>query len=273
MEELGEVLFLLSSTDRMRLLTEIHGGDLRLTDLAARLSASPQETSKHLGRLTDGGLIEKKPSGSYSLTSFGIVVFDLLPSLRFVSQHKKYFLSHDISSLPQEFILRIGDLSEHNYVEHVTNVIVECQHLLGMAEEYFYWVVDQPLPWSISKPFPESMSIKAILQTDVSPQAYKLARSMLGARAEVRFADRVKVSFAVNEKMGGIAFPDAEGKTDFSCGFIGYGPSFQRWCSDLFGHFWENSRKSWPGQLERKESSEEKVALGPGARPPLALKK
>jgi DNA-binding MarR family transcriptional regulator len=63
MEEMGEVLFLLSSGDRMKLLSEIRGRDLRLTDLAERLSATVQETSKHLGRLSDGGLIAKGSTG------------------------------------------------------------------------------------------------------------------------------------------------------------------------------------------------------------------
>lgn len=247
---MGEVLFLLSSSDRMKLLSEIKGGDLRLTDLAVRLSASVQETSKHLGRLADGDLIEKSPTGSYRLTYFGRVVFDLLPSLGFISQYRKYFLTHDISSVPQEFVLRIGELSEHTYVDHVANVLTECQHLLGMAEQYFYWIVDQPLPWSIKKRFPESMAIKAILQTDISPDGYHLAREMLGTKAEMRFADRVKVSFAVNEKMAGICFPGLDGRPDFSCGFLGYGFGFQRWCFDLFNYFWDNSRKAWPSTLE-----------------------
>jgi predicted transcriptional regulator len=246
MEELGEVFFLLSNSDRMKLLADIKGGDLRLTDLAARLSATVQETSKHLGRLSEGGLIVKGSSGSYRLTSFGKLVSDLLPSLGFVSQYRDYFLSHDLSSIPQEFVLRVGELSDHSYVNHVTNVLTECQHLLGMADDYFHWIVDQPLPWSINKPIPDHLSVELILQTDVPAPAYQLARTMLGAKAQVRFADRVSVSVAVNEKMAGICFPDLHGKTDFSCGFIGYGAGFQKWCADLFDYFWENSRKTRP---------------------------
>ena len=269
---MGEVLFLLSSTDRMKLLSEIKGGDLRLTDLALRLSASVQETSKHLGRLADGDLIAKGPTGSYRLTSFGRVVFDLLPSLGFISQHRKYFLTHDVSSIPQEFVLRIGELSENSYVDHVANVLTECQHLLGMAEQYFYWIVDQPLPWSIKRSFPDSVTTKVILQTDISPDGYRLARDMLGAKAEMRFADRVKVSFAVNEKMAGICFPGMDGRPDFSCGFIGYGSGFQKWCYDLFNYFWENSMKAWPSRLEAL-SGDWRTASDSGDRATPALRK
>ena len=221
-----------------------------MTDLAIRLSATAQETSKHLGRLVDGGLIEKGPAGSYRMTSYGTVIFDLMPSLNFMSSHQKYFLTHDISSLPQQFILRIGELEGNSYVEHVTNVITECQHLLGMAQQEFCWIADQPLPWAISRVFPESMSVRAIMQSDLSPKGYQLAREVLGPRAELRFADKVKVGIAVNEKMGGVVFPDLSGRPDFGSGFIGYTSDFQRWCSDLFDHYWENARKTWPSQLQ-----------------------
>jgi len=250
MERLGEVLFLLASSDRMKLLSDLENGDLRMTDLAGRLGASVQETSKHLGRLAEGGLIEKGASGNYKLTLFGRVILDLTPSLGFVAEHRDYFLKHDISSLPNDLLMRIGDLAQNSYVDHVTNVITECQHLLGMAREYFYWVVDQPLPWSLKRDLPETMSVRAIFQADVTPTCYELGRNILGPRAEIRFADKIKISFAVNEKLGGIVFPDESGRSDFSCGFLGHEGAFQNWCVDLFENFWENAMTSWPKQLE-----------------------
>jgi len=248
--ELGETLFLLSSADRMKLLAEIRGGDKRLTDLAGKLSATAQETSKHLGRLVDGGLIEKSPGGSFRMTSYGNVIFDLMPSLNFMSAHQKYFLTHDISSLPQQFILRIGELEGNSYVEHVTNVITECQHLLGMAHQYFFWIADQPLPWAFTRAFPDGMSVRVIMQSDLTQKGYQLLREIVGPMAELRFADKVKVGVAVNEKIGGLVFPDLAGRTDFSSGFIGHTADFQRWCSDLFDYYWSNARKTWPSQLE-----------------------
>ena len=250
MERLGEVLFLLASSDRMKLLSDLEKGDLRMTDLAGRLGASVQETSKHLGRLAEGGLIEKGASGTYKLTPFGRVVLDLTPSLGFVAEHRDYFLTHDISSLPNDLLTRIGELAENSYVDHVTNVITECQHLLGMAREYFYLVLDQPLPWSLKRELPETMSVRGIFQSDISPASYQLGRSILGPRAEIRFAESIKISFAVNEKIGGVVFPDLTGRPDYSCGFLGHEAAFQNWCVDLFERFWENAMTSWPKQLE-----------------------
>jgi len=45
-----ELLFVLSSGDRMKLLSEVRSQEMGLTELAKRLSASLQETSTHLAR-------------------------------------------------------------------------------------------------------------------------------------------------------------------------------------------------------------------------------
>ena len=234
----------------MKLLSEIRSQELRLTELAERLSASVQETSKHLARLVECKLIEKTSGGTYELTSFGKLVFSILPSLEFVSLRRKYFLTHDISFLPPEMLLRIGQLSENHFYDHVSNVLVECQHLLGMAEKYFCWSIDEPLPWFITKKFELDTKVKMILPRSTTGDAVERARQIVGGRADFRFAEQVKLGIALNEKLAGIVFPDTEGKIDYGSGFIGYSPMFQRWCRDLFDSMWESSSALWPPELE-----------------------
>ncbi len=253
---MDDLLFVLSSADRMKLLSEIKSQELRLTDLAERLSASVQETSKHLTRLVDCKLTEKTSGGTYALTSFGKVVFDVLPSLNFVGEHRKYFLTHDLTFLPKELLLRLGQLSENRFYSHVANVLVECQHLLGMAESYFWWMVDEPLPWFITKKFPTApavepeFSARVLLPHSTTADAVLRARQIVGGRADFRFAEKIKVGIALNEKMAGIVFPDNEGRIDFSSGFIGYSTVFQKWCQDLYIWAWETSSSLWPPKLE-----------------------
>jgi predicted transcriptional regulator len=66
-DEMVKLRFDISSTDRLTLLFAIRKEILRLTDLAEKISATIQETSRHLGRLTDAKLIEKNSDGSYTL--------------------------------------------------------------------------------------------------------------------------------------------------------------------------------------------------------------
>jgi len=93
-----------------------------LSQLTAKLSATPQETSKHLMRLRNAKLIEKDSDGFFGLTAFGKIILNLVPSIKFLTQNREYFLSHDISSLPLEFIERLGELQEghiHNKLYRV----------------------------------------------------------------------------------------------------------------------------------------------------------
>src|SRR5215471_11340323 len=138
-----KLLFDISSSDRLTLLFAISKENLRLTQLAEKISATIQETSRHLGRLTDAKLIEKNSDGSYTVTSYGRLVLILLSSYNFLSKNKDYFLSHDISFLPQEFIERIGELSLYEYSVNVSNVLRHIEQVISSAKECIWLMADQ----------------------------------------------------------------------------------------------------------------------------------
>ena len=145
MEHLAELLFILASVDRLTLISEIAIEKRRLNQLTAKLSATPQETSKHLMRLRNAKLIEKDSNGFFSLTAFGKMILNLLPSINFLMQNREYFLSHDMSSLPREFIERIGELQEGEYAEKVGSILAHIQQVVQDAEEYIWLMADHPL--------------------------------------------------------------------------------------------------------------------------------
>lgn len=88
---LAELLFILASIDRLTLLSEIAIEKRRLSQLTTKLSATPQETSKHLMRLRNSKLIEKDSEGFFGLTAFGKIIMNLIPSIRFLTQNREYF--------------------------------------------------------------------------------------------------------------------------------------------------------------------------------------
>jgi DNA-binding MarR family transcriptional regulator len=70
LDEMVRLLFDLSSSDRLTLLFAIRKEEnLRLTQLAEKIRATIQETSRHVGRLAEAKLIEKNSDGFYILTS------------------------------------------------------------------------------------------------------------------------------------------------------------------------------------------------------------
>lgn len=255
MERLAELLFILASMDRLTLFSEIAIEKLKLSQLTAKLSATPQETSKHLTRLRNAKLIEKDPEGLFGLTAFGkIIIVNLLPSIRFLTQHREYFLSHDISSLPLEFIERLGELQEGQYVDKVGSILTHIQQVVQDAEEYIWLMADHSLGGgeyvARSGKLESSSTVtwRVIVPADSSIDWTKIRADVGIHKGRIEYhliedPNEIKAGMALNEKIAGFTFPDVMGKLDFNSGFRSNNPLFCRWCEDLFEFHWNKKGK------------------------------
>jgi predicted transcriptional regulator len=254
LEYLAEVLFILASVDRLTLLYEIAIEKRRLSQLTAKISATPQETSKHLTRLRDAKLIEKDSDGFFSLTAFGKIIENLLPSIRFLAQNREYFLSHDISSLPLEFIERLGELQEGQYAEKVGSILAHTQQVVQDAEEYIWLMADHPLGGEQyvtgSRRLDSSSSVirRVIIPADSSIDWIKLRASVGTYKGRIEYCliedpNDINAGIALNEKIAGLTFPNTSGKLDFNSGFGSSNPIFRKWCQDLFEFHWNKGKK------------------------------
>jgi predicted transcriptional regulator len=245
-QRLGELLFDLSSTDRLTLLTEIEGERLRLGQLAARLSATAQETSRHLIRLSHDDLIGKDSEGLYFVTAYGKAMLRLLPSMDFLSRHRKYFVSHDPTWLPPSFLERIGELSESAYVEKLGGVLDHLQHVMSEAKEFVWLMADQVLPLdesSLQRLMERGISMRVIVPASEFSAQKLTANVTIPRNMEMRFVDRVRAGVSMNDSVAGVVFPEAGGRIDFSIGFAGTSQGFYGWCRDLFLYHWEQAKK------------------------------
>ncbi len=245
-QRLGELLFDLSSTDRLTLLTEIDRERLRLSQLAARLSATAQETSRHLIRLSHDDLIGKDSEGLYFVTAYGKAMLRLLPSMDFLSRHRKYFVSHDPTSLPPSFLERIGELSESAYVEKLGGVLDHLQNVMSEAKEFVWLMADQILTIDESSQqrlVERGISVKVIIPASESSSQKLRATVTIPEKMEMRFVDQVRAGVSMNESVAGVVFPELSGRIDFSIGFAGTSKGIYGWCRDLFLYHWEHAKK------------------------------
>lgn len=228
---------------------------LRSSHLTIKLSATPQETSKHLMRLRDAKLIEKDSDGFFSLTVFGKIVVNLVHSFRFLAQNREYFSSHDISSLPLEFLERLGELQEAEYTDNVGSVIAHLQQVVQSAEEYIWLIADHRLgdqEYVTKSGKLESntkLTWRIILPTGSNIDWTEVRRTagIHKGRIEYRLIedpDDIKTGIAMNEKIAGVVFPDAMEKIDFNGGFRSDNPLFHKWCKDLFVYHWNQKGRS-----------------------------
>lgn len=249
MERLTDLFFILASIDRLTILSELHNMKLKSSHLAVKLSATPQETSKHLMRLRDATLIEKDSDGFLSLTAFGKIIVNLVPSFRFLTQNREYFLSHDLSSLPLEFIERLGELQEEEHASNVGSVITHLQQVVHSAEEYIWLMADHRLgnqeyvTKSGKLESNTTVTWKVILPADSNIDWTEIQRNAGIHKGRIEYnlikePDNIKTGIAMNEKMAGVLFSNAMGKIDFNGGFRSDNALFHKWCKDLFIYHW-----------------------------------
>jgi predicted transcriptional regulator len=250
LDEIVNLLFNLSSVDRLTLLLTIRKEEnLRLTQLAEKIRATIQETSRHVGRLTEAKLIEKKSDGFYRLTSYGRLVLLLLSSFSLISKTRDYFLSHDISFLPQEFIERIGELSVYEYAQNVSNVLRHIEQVMSLANEYVWLMADQALvtgPSVAQAVGNRDLSVRIMIsKSGHIPEQYQHIKTLLGNKLELKLLsdENAKIAIAMNEKIAGVSFPDLQRKMDFDSGFMSSSIDFHKWCNDVFNFYWNRSKK------------------------------
>ena len=108
---LDKLLFELASESRLGILRELQAKNLKMQEAARRLDLTATDAFRQLQRLSEASLIRRQPDGSYSITEYGRLVLQSTSSLELLEKHKEYFLTHDLLSLPGQFVNRIGELS------------------------------------------------------------------------------------------------------------------------------------------------------------------
>jgi len=238
---LTDLLFELSSEDRIAIMRRLSEEPLKLSHVANRLDITVTESSRHLQRLSDTGLIQKDADGLYEVTPYGSLVLSLVPGLDFASRNRSYFAEHSSSVLPPKFTNRIGELSAGKRLSDTMTTFAHINQILSNAEEFAFSMNNNPIPLrgiSLS----EKNDTRSILQEGISLQDIARERGAhIRGDIKRRFLPNVQVFILVTEKEAMFSLPYLNGNIDY-CSFTGKDPGFRGWCGDLFLHFWEEAR-------------------------------
>ena len=85
MDALCDLLFEVSSQERMNIMQSLLKERLKLSQISKNLDMTVSEASRHLQRLSDVQLIEKDTDGAFEPTPYGRAAVRLLAGLEFVS--------------------------------------------------------------------------------------------------------------------------------------------------------------------------------------------
>ena len=180
-----------------------------------------------------------------------VLVTRLLLSIEFLSENKEYLLTHNISSLPEEFIERIGELQEHQFNAKAGLVLSFTRQILHEADK-FVWLmsdhslIDNDTVFDIERDRNRRITWRIILPigSKIDWQDLRFYAKNVPTRIEIGLSHEIVAGIALNEKVAGVLLPDLRGSLDFNSGFISSSLSFCKWCQDLFGYVWKGSEKT-----------------------------
>jgi predicted transcriptional regulator len=241
MNPLCDLLFELSSNERMNIILSLLEERLKLSHVSKKLDMTVTEASRHLQRLSDVKLIDKDVEGTFGPTQYGQLAIKLLSSLDFISTNRQYFLEHDLSNLPYEFLSRIHSLSLGKLNTDVVRVLPYVDSMFLDANEYI-WVMSytRALPSTIpivEEKLKNGVSLRRVFPEDVVTSQGGNT-SITGPRRTLPSLD-IRIVMTENEAM--CSFPLMDGKIDYTS-FIGKDPKFHKWCKDVFLHYWERAK-------------------------------
>lgn len=244
-DEISKVLFELSSNRRASILFKIRKENLKMQEIAKALDMTVTETFRHLQRLTDAKLVEKNSDGTYAITSLGDLASGFLTGFNFILKNSDYFLEHDLSIVPYEFVDRLGELSKAEFCIEPISSFNRVRKILAGAEKQF-WTMAEQVDSTTKNPAEDKMvaglDFKFIMQKN-------LAETWAGSNAKVlvgsRYIERVPVALVVSEKESSVVFRTHKGVLDY-LGLFSTDPRFCKWCSDLFLYYWDRAERWYP---------------------------
>jgi len=258
MENLYELLFELSNEDRHRILLQLNTEEMTVTSLSDTLNLTKQEVSRHVSRLSNAELTQKRSNGSYHLTPYGKLALKQLDGFDFISQYQSYFSFHSLAHLPNEIIYRIGELKGSQYINDISVTYYNIEKMIQEAEEYVWLITDHYL----SSVFPlyaraheRGVRVRTIEAEDwvVPPEINEGYANQ--PKSDIQIIDNARVSgllkegllkklgmyLYLSEKEVAIAsFPLPDGRFDY-LGFSTEDKQGHKWCEDLFMHYWERT--------------------------------
>ncbi len=260
MDKICNLLFELSSEDRMNILLLLKKSPLKLSHISDKLDFTVQETARNISRLSDAKLIAKDVNGLFHLTPYGEETLNLLSGYRFLLKNRDYFLTHSVAALPTRFESSLGVFEDAEFVgdimimfHNVENTIAEAEksvciltnQILASTLPYLTEAMERGVTFQLIMPqnYLPTMEIRKLVNT---PAFERAARA---GKMDFHFIGKVDAFICFSEKqVAAFGLVNLEGKFDYA-GFKTQGSAAIEWVKDLFTFYWERSSDKIPDQL------------------------
>ena len=245
----NDVFSVLSNEIRRYVIFYLFEEDMTASHLSKKLNMTLQAMQKHLPKLIETGIIEKNSDGKISLTEIGHTLANQIPSIEFLSENESYLKTHSLSSLPTQFLQRIGDLEKFEMVSKFKNN-EKYADFLTEAEEYIK-IISTQNHFNLDAPTISKMSKKKIRVSQISDEITpipkiqkkqkKLQKELL-KQYDVIFGKKasknIPLMTCISENTAYLAFLHKNGSADFDNMMWSKDQKFISWCNDFFDYAW-----------------------------------
>lgn len=238
MTTMWKLLRELSHPKRLEIIRIIAVKPKAVEGIAEQVDASVQETTVHLDRLRNAGLVDKEPGGAFRTAPMGHLTLSLLPGLDFVATHSDYFRDQELSLLPAPLIARLGNLKDSQRRDGTVSNIQLAERIFSRSEKRM-WVIANEVMLDAVPVVREKVAEGADFKF-VIDQTFKAPPSFEPSIPELwRQVPRIPATTVVTEKEGMVCFLDRELMVDYTVAFTSDKSPFLKWCEDLVDSLWK----------------------------------
>jgi predicted transcriptional regulator len=243
---LDRLFYELASESRLSILRTLETKNYRMQEIARRLDLTDTEAFRQLQRLSEVQLIQKQPDGAYTISEYGRLILRFSTSFEFAFKFKQCLLTRNIWLLPDQFINRLGELSQANLSTNNLEMINKLELLISNAEKYLWIIGERPLSFIDAKTFEKLQSGLSIrLLFDETGRKYFENLPEMKGVFEKKVIPVIPVTLVMNENFAGINLLSIDGRGD-SVTFYGNDPKLVGWANDLFCYYWERGKHLYP---------------------------
>ena len=241
-EDFYKLLFEVSNPDRHNILKLIEKERRNLTNISNNTNLNLPETRRHITRLSEVGLIQRIPDGSYIITNLGQRVLEQLDTISFFLENRDYFNRHSVEKIPHEFKIRLGDLSSSAFHEKTLTFLQKIEQIVTRANEKLCLIVDE-IPYLLIPSLNDAISRGVVIRLITkeikknNPETEKILYSPLTQHS---IAENPDILIVFSKQIAAVAFPTLEGEIDYS-GFISKDIWTLNWANALFNKKWNES--------------------------------
>jgi predicted transcriptional regulator len=243
-EGLDKLFFELASKSRLSILHQLQKENLKMQEIARRLDVTPTEAFRQLERLSIASLVQRQPDGAFALAEFGKLVLQMSSSFDFIYKHKEYFSTHDLITLPSQFVNRVGELSGAELeTDTIKNLNMGAQAFTE-AEQYTWGLGEGTIPQQMTSVMNQrvakGLQIKMLILQERLTTGANIPE--MPKNVELRGLSDLPAIILLTEKVAGVCFRQLGGRVDYA-GFFGNDPVFHNWVKDLFLSYWEKGKR------------------------------